>query len=198
MEPFRGQEGLSTLDDSEVKSVVTLLWGKGRIRELEGSVLVEDVEWSDITVGVALGFEIGETADEVIGDSEELSFSVIVLASLSAFEVSLEVVVEGFDEDGDLVIGGAEVVLVFRGVAEDGDDVGVLNVDSFTVESKVTFESLLGVANDVLDDVLLGSSLVLDNLDFTVVSVERFSLEDLNFGVEVGGGAGRKLGGGGR
>lgn len=198
MEPFRGQEGLSTLDDSEVKSVVTLLWGKGRIRELEGSVLVEDVEWSDITVGVALGFEIGETADEVIGDSEELSFSVIVLASLSAFEVSLEVVVEGFDEDGDLVIGGAEVVLVFRGVAEDGDDVGVLNVDSFTVESKVRFESLLGVANDVLDDVLLGSSLVLDNLDFTVVSVERFSLEDLNFGVEVGGGAGRKLGGGGR
>lgn len=198
MEPFRGQEGLSTLDDSEVKSVVTLLWGKGRIRELEGSVLVEDVEWSDITVGVALGFEIGETADEVIGDSEELSFSVIVLASLSAFEVSLEVVVEGFDEDGDLVIGGAEVVLVFRGVSEDGDDVGVLNVDSFTVESKVTFESLLGVANDVLDDVLLGSSLVLDNLDFTVVSVERFSLEDLNFGVEVGGGAGRKLGGGGR
>lgn len=198
MEPFRGQEGLSTLDDSEVKSVVTLLWGKGRIRELEGSVLVEDVEWSDITVGVALGFEIGETADEVIGDSEEFSFSVIVLASLSAFEVSLEVVVKGFDEDGDLVIGGAEVVLVFRGVSEDGDDVGVLNVDSFTVESKVTFESLLGVANDVLDDVLLGSSLVLDNLDFTVVSVERFSLEDLNFGVEVGGGAGRKLGGGGR
>jgi hypothetical protein len=198
LEPFRGQEGLSTLDDSEVKSVVTLLWGKGRVRELVASVLVEDVEWSDITVGVALGFEIGETTDEVVSDSEELAFSVIDLTSLSAFEVSLEVVVKGFDEDGDLVIGGAEVVLVFRGVAEDGDDVGVLNVDSFAVESKVTFESLLSVANDVLDDVLLRSSLVLDNLDFTVVSVEGFSLDDLNLGTEVGRGGGRKLAGGGR
>jgi hypothetical protein len=86
-------------------------------------------------------------------------------------------------------------VLVFRGVSEDGDNVGVLNVDSFTVESKVGFESLLGVANDVLNNVGLGSSLITNNLDFTVVSVEGFSLDDINFGVEVRRGRSRKLGG---
>jgi hypothetical protein len=105
LDPFRGKESLGTLNDGEGKSVGALLSVKGGVRELVCSFLGEDVEGSDITVGVALGLEIGESADEVVSDGEELVFSVIDLSSFAAFEVFLEVVFEDFNVDRDLVIG---------------------------------------------------------------------------------------------
>jgi hypothetical protein len=158
---------------------------KGRIRELVDLVLAEDVEWSDITVVVALGLEIGEGADKAVGDVKELVLSVIDFASFAAFEVLLEVVVEDLDEDAHLVISGAEVVLVFRSVSDDGDNVGVLNVNSVSEESEFIFESGLGVNGDLLEDVGLLSVLVTDDLDVTVVSIVVLGLDNFNVRVEV-------------
>jgi hypothetical protein len=94
LEPFRSQKGLDVLDDLEGESIGALLSVKGRVRELEGSVLAEDIEWSDISVGVALRLEIRETTDEAVSNGEELVFTVINFSSFAAFEVSLEVMVK--------------------------------------------------------------------------------------------------------
>jgi hypothetical protein len=99
LEPFRGQKGLDVLDDLESESIGALLSVKGRIRELVGSVLAEDVEWSDISVGVTLGLEIRETTDQAVSNGEELVFSVIDLSGFTAFEVSLEIVVKDLNID---------------------------------------------------------------------------------------------------
>jgi hypothetical protein len=84
-------------------------------------------------------------------------------------------------------------VLVFRGVANDGNNVGMFHVDSFTEESKFFFESVLSVDNDVLNEVSLMSSLVTDSLDITVVRVMSLSLDNFNVRVEVRGGSSRLL-----
>jgi hypothetical protein len=84
-------------------------------------------------------------------------------------------------------------VLVFRGVAKNGNNVGVFHVDSFAEESEFVFESVLSVDNDVLNKVGLMSSSVTDDFHITVVSIMSLGLDNFNVRVEVRRGGGRLL-----
>lgn len=87
-------------------------------------------------------------------------------------------------------------MLVFRGVADYGDNIGVLDTDSALVESEFSFEGLLGIDDDVLEEVGLLGVLVTNDLHFTVVGIEGLGLDDFNVRTEVRGSGSRSLGGG--
>jgi hypothetical protein len=183
---FRGKEGLLSLDDSKGKTVLALLSSKGGIRELVGGTLDEDVARSDVSVGESLGLEIRETRDEGVSDLEDFGFSVGVMVGDSFFELSLNGLFEVFNVDGDLVIGGAEVLLVLGVVTDNLGNVGVAEFNSVVKEFSFSVESLLGVDDNFLKDQNLFSFLVLDDLNFTVVGVGGLFVDNFNFGSIVG------------
>jgi hypothetical protein len=184
LKPFRSNEGLDALNNGMSKTTGSFLRSKERIRELVNSVLAEDVEWSDISMRVSLTLEIRETIDKVFSNGQKFRFTVIGLFSLASVEVLLEIEIEKFDEDLDLVIGGAEVVLVFRGIAMDGDYIRVLKTDSLLEECEFSFISMSSVGGNFLKDKGLSRSFVTNNLDVTRVSIIEFGLDDFNVGVE--------------
>lgn len=183
---FGGKEGLLALDDGKGKTVLALLSSKGGIRELVGGTLDEDVAGSDVTVGETLGLEVRETRDEGVSDLEDFSFSVSVVGGDSFFELGLEGLFEVFNVDGDLVVGGAEVLLVLGVVTDNLGNVGVAEFNSVVEEFRFSIESLLSVDDNFLKDQNLFSFLILDDLNFTVVDVLGLFTDDFNFRSVVG------------
>jgi hypothetical protein len=183
---FRGKEGLLALDDGKGETVLALLSSKGGIRELVGGTLDEDVAGSDVTVRETLGLEVRETRDEGVSDLEDFGFSVSVMGSDSFFELGLEGLFEVFNVDGDLVVGGTEVLLILGVVTDNLGNVGMTEFNSVVEEFRFSIESLLSVDDNFLKDQNLFSFLVLDDLDLTVVGVLGLFTDDFNFRSIVG------------
>jgi hypothetical protein len=183
---FRGKEGLLSLDDGEGKTVLALLSSKGRVRELVGGTLDEDVARSDVSVGETLGLEVRETGDEGVSDLEDLGFSVGIVGGDSFFELDLKGLFEVFNVDGDLVVGGAEVLLVLGVVTDNLGNVGMAEFNSVVEEFRFSIESLLSVDDNFLKDQNLFSFLVLDDSNLTVVGVGGLFTDNFNFGSVVG------------
>jgi len=140
------------LDDGKVETVLTLVGAEGRVRKLVGIALNEDVVRSDVSVRESLGLEVRETGDKVISNKKDFTFVEVSLGADTVFEFGEKSVLENFDVDLDLVVGGTEVVLVLRVVTNDLSNVGVSKFDSAVKEFQLGIEGLLGVNNDFLKD----------------------------------------------
>jgi hypothetical protein len=181
-EQFRSEETLFLSDDVSKETVEALSLVEVGVRELDvlGSFIVEDVAGSDVTVGEALGLEESETIDEGVGNGLEFVFREELLLLVSFSDFLVEGSAEGFNEEDDLVMGGAEARLFFSVVAQNVDNVVVLKGDSVLDVVNFVVEGLLVVKDDFLLDVFLTSLLVFDDLMFTVVSIDLLSSDDFS------------------
>jgi hypothetical protein len=181
-EQFRSEETLFLSDDVSKETVEALSLVEVGVRELDvlGSFIVEDVAGSDVTVGEALGLEESETVDEGVGNGLEFVFREELLLLVSFSDFLVEGSAEGFNEEDDLVMGGAEARLFFSVVAQNVDNVVVLKGDSVLDVVNFVVEGLLVVKDDFLLDVFLTSLLVFDDLMFTVVSIDLLSSDDFS------------------
>ena len=181
-EQFRSEVTLFLSDDVSEETIEALSLVEVGVRELDvlGSFIVEDVAGSDVTVGEALGLEESETVDEGVGDGLEFVFREELLLLVSFSDFLVEGSAEGFNEEDDLVMGGAEAGLFFSVVAQNVDNVVVLKGDSVLDVVDFVVEGLLVVKDDFLLDVFLTSLLVSHDLVFTVVSINLLSSDDFS------------------
>jgi hypothetical protein len=203
-EQFRSEVTLFLSDDVGEETVEALSLVEGGVRELDvlGLFIEEDVAGSDITMSESLGLEESETVDEANGGGSEFVFRIELLLLASFGDFLFEGSGEGFNEDDDLVVSGAETALFFSVVTQNVDNVVVLKVDSVLDIVDFVVEGLLVVKDDFLLDVFLAGLLVSDDLVFTVVSVDLLSSNDFGdrserFNLDGGSDGDGALGGGG-
>jgi hypothetical protein len=118
-EQFRSEVTLFLSDDVSKETIEALSLVEVGVRELDslGSFIVEDVAGSDVSVGETLGLEESETVDKGVSNGLEFVFREELLLLVSFSDFLVEGSAKGFDEEDDLVMGGAEARLFFSVVA---------------------------------------------------------------------------------